>query len=91
MGLAPEAGARGGALQLPKEMREGDLGQLYAEVLFSLGDMEKASEVGEKFVATGRVLRSGKTLSVCAGEVHAIRAGNRKLVGVAEFLVDLER
>lgn len=30
-----------------------------------------APAVGERFVATGRVVRSGRTLTVCAGEVTA--------------------
>jgi cellulose synthase operon protein C len=54
--------------QLPKNVRENELGQLYAEVLFSLGDMDKAAEVGEKFVATApdnaeRNLRYGQLLA----------------------------
>jgi uncharacterized protein (TIGR00369 family) len=31
--------------------------------------------VGERFVATGRVVRSGRTLTVCAGEVTTERDG----------------
>ena len=34
-----------------------------------------APAVGERFVATGRVVRSGRTLTVCAGEVTAERDG----------------
>ncbi|MFL5616929.1 MAG: PaaI family thioesterase [Gemmatimonadaceae bacterium] len=34
-----------------------------------------APAVGERFVATGRVVRSGRTLTVCAGEVATERDG----------------
>jgi uncharacterized protein (TIGR00369 family) len=34
-----------------------------------------APAVGDRFVATGRVVRSGRTLTVCAGEVTAERDG----------------
>jgi uncharacterized protein (TIGR00369 family) len=34
-----------------------------------------APAVGERFVATGRVVRSGRTLTVCVGEVTAERDG----------------
>ena len=34
-----------------------------------------APAVGERFLATGRVVRSGRTLTVCAGEVTAERDG----------------
>jgi uncharacterized protein (TIGR00369 family) len=34
-----------------------------------------APAVGERFVATGRVVRSGRTLTVCAGEVASERDG----------------
>jgi uncharacterized protein (TIGR00369 family) len=37
---------------------------------------------GERLVATGRVVRAGRTLSVTQGEVHAERAGERKLVAI---------
>lgn len=35
---------------------------------------------GEKLLATGRVLKSGRTLSVCFGEVHAQKDGKTKLI-----------
>jgi uncharacterized protein (TIGR00369 family) len=35
---------------------------------------------GESFVARGRVLKSGRTLSVCSGDVHARVAGEERLV-----------
>ncbi|MDB4948325.1 MAG: PaaI family thioesterase [Gemmatimonadetes bacterium] len=34
-----------------------------------------APAAGERFVARGRVLRSGRTLTVCAGDLFAIRDG----------------
>src|SRR6478735_4989995 len=39
-----------------------------------------APAVGERFVATGRVVRSGRTLTVCAGEVTTERDGQRVAV-----------
>jgi uncharacterized protein (TIGR00369 family) len=35
---------------------------------------------GEKLIARGRVLKPGRTLTVCFGEVHAKKDGNEKLV-----------
>jgi uncharacterized protein (TIGR00369 family) len=43
-----------------------------------------APAVGERFLAIGRVLRSGRTLTVCAGEVFAIQGGSRKLIGALQ-------
>lgn len=40
--------------------------------------------IGEKFVAVGKVLRSGKTLSVCSGEVYACQGASRKLVAAMQ-------
>jgi uncharacterized protein (TIGR00369 family) len=40
--------------------------------------------VGEKFVAVGKVLRAGKTLSVCSGEVYALQGSSRKLIGAMQ-------
>jgi uncharacterized protein (TIGR00369 family) len=39
-----------------------------------------APAVGERFVATGRVVRSGRTLTVCAAEVTVERDGDRVAV-----------
>lgn len=39
-----------------------------------------APAAGERFLALGRVLRSGKTLSVCTGEVHALQGASRTLI-----------
>jgi uncharacterized protein (TIGR00369 family) len=35
---------------------------------------------GEKLIARGRVLKAGRTLTICSGEVHAQRGGKEKLV-----------
>ena len=35
---------------------------------------------GDSIVARGRVLRAGRTLTVCAGDVHAVEQGNEKIV-----------
>ena len=35
---------------------------------------------GESIVARGRVLRAGRTLTICAGDVFAIEGGEEKLV-----------
>jgi uncharacterized protein (TIGR00369 family) len=35
---------------------------------------------GELFIATGRVVKPGRTVTVCSGEVEAIRAGERRTV-----------
>jgi uncharacterized protein (TIGR00369 family) len=43
-----------------------------------------APAVGEQFVAAGRVLRSGRTLTVCAADVHAERGGSRKLIAIMQ-------
>ena len=43
-----------------------------------------APAAGERFVAVGRVLRPGRTLTVCAGEVHAERDGERALIAVIQ-------
>jgi uncharacterized protein (TIGR00369 family) len=40
--------------------------------------------VGERFVASGRVLRSGRTITVCSGEVHATQGDTRKLICVLQ-------
>lgn len=39
-----------------------------------------APAVGDRFLARGRVIRPGKTLSVCAGEVMAYQQGKKKTV-----------
>jgi uncharacterized protein (TIGR00369 family) len=42
-----------------------------------------APPAGEKIVARGRVVRSGRTLSVTASEVYAVRAGKETLCATA--------
>lgn len=39
---------------------------------------------GEKFVAIGRVVKAGRTLSVCNGEVFAEANGERKAIAVIQ-------
>lgn len=43
-----------------------------------------APAAGERFVAAARVLRAGRTLTVCAAEVFAEENGLQKLVGVMQ-------
>ena len=43
-----------------------------------------APAAGERFVAVGRVLRPGRTLTVCSGEVYALRGASRKLIGAMQ-------
>jgi acyl-coenzyme A thioesterase PaaI-like protein len=35
---------------------------------------------GERMVARGRVAKAGRTLTVCAGDVYSVTAGQEKLV-----------
>lgn len=39
---------------------------------------------GERFVAVGRVVKPGRTLSVCSGEVIAFASGETKLVAMMQ-------
>lgn len=52
-----------------------------------------ALAVGDRLLATGRVVTSGRTLTVCAGEVHAERGGHLTLVAMmqATMMTQLER
>jgi uncharacterized protein (TIGR00369 family) len=43
-----------------------------------------APAAGERFVAVGTVLRPGRTLTVCAADVHAEESGRRKLIAVMQ-------
>ena len=43
-----------------------------------------APAVGERFVAVSRVLRSGRTLSVCAADVQAMQSGSGKLIAAMQ-------
>jgi acyl-coenzyme A thioesterase PaaI-like protein len=43
-----------------------------------------APAVGERFVAVGRVLRPGRTLTVCAADVHAEQGGSGKLIAAMQ-------
>jgi uncharacterized protein (TIGR00369 family) len=39
---------------------------------------------GELFVATGRVVKPGRTVTVCSGEVEAVRGGERRAVALMQ-------
>lgn len=39
---------------------------------------------GERIVARGRVLKPGRTLTVCTGDVHAISGGRERLVATMQ-------
>jgi acyl-coenzyme A thioesterase PaaI-like protein len=39
---------------------------------------------GARFVATGRVIKPGRTLTVCAGEVVAVDGGDRKSIAIIQ-------
>ena len=39
---------------------------------------------GERFVGIGKVVKPGRTLTVCSGEMHAIEAEERKVVAVMQ-------
>jgi uncharacterized protein (TIGR00369 family) len=39
---------------------------------------------GEKFIAVGKVLKAGRTLTVCSGEATAVTADTEKLIAVMQ-------
>ena len=39
---------------------------------------------GERFIAIGKVIKSGRTLTVCSGEVIAVEKGNEKLIATMQ-------
>ena len=41
-----------------------------------------APAVGERFIARGRVDRSGRTITVCSGDLIAVAGSDEKLVAV---------
>ena len=43
-----------------------------------------APAAGERFIATGRVIRPGRTLTVCSAEVRSQQGGTNKLVAVMQ-------
>ncbi|MBI2220824.1 MAG: PaaI family thioesterase [Acidobacteria bacterium] len=43
-----------------------------------------APAAGERFVAVGRVLRPGRTLTVCAADVHVEKSGRRMLIAAMQ-------
>lgn len=46
-----------------------------------------APAIGEKFVAEGRVLRAGKTLTVACGDVFAFAGGERKQIAAMQATI----
>ena len=40
--------------------------------------------IGEKFVSFGKVIKAGRNISVCSGEVWAFQSGTEKLVAVMQ-------
>lgn len=47
---------------------------------------------GSKFIAIGQVLKAGRTLTLCTGEVNALQDGDRILVAVMQAtMIRLER
>jgi uncharacterized protein (TIGR00369 family) len=55
-----------------------DAGSEVLSVEFKLNLLSPAA--GERFVARARVVRAGRNLTVCAGDVFAFRGGEEKLV-----------
>ena len=57
-----------------------------ASVLAALGlsSLLLAPAQGERIVAEGFVVKSGRTLTITRGEVHAARGGERKLVAIMQ-------
>jgi acyl-coenzyme A thioesterase PaaI-like protein len=55
------------------------LGRIYGGYTIKL----IAPAVGDKIVARGRVVRSGRTLSVAAADVYAVREGKETLCATA--------
>ncbi|HEU0053368.1 MAG TPA: PaaI family thioesterase [Longimicrobium sp.] len=43
-----------------------------------------APAAGEAFVARGRVVKAGRTLTVCSGDVFALRGGEERLVATMQ-------
>ena len=43
-----------------------------------------APAAGEAFIARGKVMRSGRSISVCTGEVTAVAQGSEKLVALMQ-------
>jgi uncharacterized protein (TIGR00369 family) len=50
-----------------------------------------APAAGERFVAAGRVLRPGRTLTVCAADVYAEENGSRKRIAVMQGTMTASR
>ena len=58
------------------------LGSRVLSVEFKVNLMSPA--VGERFVAIGKVIKTGRTISVCSGEVFAVQCEESKLVALMQ-------
>ena len=58
------------------------IGSRVLSVEFKVNLMSPA--VGERFVAIGKVIKPGRTISVCSGEVFAYQGEERKLVALMQ-------
>ncbi len=47
--------------------------------------------IGERFLAIGKVINSGKLLSVCTGEVRALSGGQWKVVAIMQATMAIVR
>ncbi len=43
--------------------------------------------IGERFLATGRVVASGKTLTICTGEVRAYSGSDFKVIAIMQVTI----
>jgi acyl-coenzyme A thioesterase PaaI-like protein len=43
-----------------------------------------APAIGDRLLATGRVVKAGRTLTTCLGEVHAERSGHLNLIAIMQ-------
>ncbi|HEX2640678.1 MAG TPA: PaaI family thioesterase [Pyrinomonadaceae bacterium] len=59
-----------------------DAGSRVLSVEFKVNLLRPAA--GERFVAVGRVIKPGRTLTVCSGEVTAIAGGKEKLIAAMQ-------
>jgi tetratricopeptide (TPR) repeat protein len=75
--------------QLPEAVRDGDLGQVYAEVLMNTGHVSDAVKVIQKFAAgapeaADRQLALGQLLTRAAGDPDATEARRKELLSEAD-------
>ena len=78
-----------------RSLRPRDLGQdvrcacspderLGIDVVMGDVQIDGQFEFGEHFRGVGTVLRAGRTLSVCSGELHAVQSGREAVVAVMQ-------